>query len=70
MFSAKSKDRVRFPNHDIGVYVMTHGPTCTHLPGDYCIPFEIGAVFRDNFKPCGTIWERSIFLRKINYIMS
>jgi len=31
---------------DIAVYVMTHGPECTHLE-DYCIPLEIGAACRD-----------------------
>ena len=50
MFPDVSEDRINSPNHDIGVYVMTHGPICYHLPGDYCIPFEIGAEFRENFK--------------------
>ena len=35
---------------DIAVYVMTHGPECTHLK-NYCIPLEIGAACRD--KHCG-----------------
>lgn len=37
---------------DIAVYVMTHGPECTHLE-DYCIPLEIGAACRD--KHCGIL---------------
>ena len=37
---------------DIAVYVMTHGPKCTHLK-DYCIPLEIGAACRD--KHCGIL---------------
>jgi Domain of unknown function (DUF4422) len=36
-------------DNDIAVYIITHGPECYHIP-DYCLPLEVGAAFRNNFR--------------------
>jgi len=36
-------------NPTVNIYMMTHGPTCAMIP-ECCIPMEIGAACRNNFK--------------------
>lgn len=31
------------------VYMVTHGPECFEIP-DYCVPIEVGAALRENFR--------------------
>ena len=33
----------------VKVYMVTHGPECFEIPA-YCIPIEVGAALRENFK--------------------
>ena len=33
----------------VKVYMVTHGPKCFEIP-DYCVPIEVGAALRENFR--------------------
>lgn len=43
------KRKINHEDNDIAVYIMTHGSECYHIP-DYCLPLEVGAALRNNFR--------------------